>query len=294
MKIAIVFGFSEQGEYLAKRLILSFYEHVLKRSSSSCEIHVFPYKCNFAINNMKEFSPGMNRQECEAGGFDYLPFSKGIDWSEVPNSFQVHPIDCSDSSFVRFFLPDVAVYHDFAVNFSRDYDFVLYCHDDVIFKAAKTSLDDWTSVLDWDTEYSIIAELRATANYEISLRFHMCFVFVNVSKFFESSLSFMNDLVLMDGNKFKVYGNGGTGLLASVYAKKKGKPLWRPYIIDVHGVYRGIEITSEDKWFDHPGEIEWNRSQLLSEGSLLGKTEREYQNAKEYVQSYVRRYDLSD
>lgn len=292
-KIAITFGFSEQGKDLAKRLILSFYEHIFKKSKNY-EVHIFPYKCNFDIQNLKEFGKGMNNQEHEATGFDYLPFSHEPNWDDMPSIFQIKTQDCSKKSFEKFFLPDVAVYHDFATNFSHDYDYVLYCHNDVIFKPTTASLDDWVSILDWDTEYSIIAELRATANYEISLRFHMCFVFVSVQKFSESSLSFVNDLVLMNGNHFKVYGNGGTGLVASLYAKKERKPLWRPYIIDIHGIHRGIEITSKDRWFDHPGEIEWNRSRLLSEGSSADKTQQEYQKAKEYVHSYMRRYDISN
>lgn len=286
-KIAVVFGLSEQGEYLAKRLIFSFYEHIARQCSH--DIHIFPYECNFIISDMKKFSKGMNNQEHKAEGYSFEPFVKQVNWSDLPPKMNVTTVDCSDELFTPFFLPDVAVYHDFATKYSQEFDFVLYCHNDLIFSPTQVTLDDWTSILEWDSEYSFISELRSTANYDISLRFHMCFVFVNVQKFNESSLSFVNDYVLMDGQEFYIYGNGGTGLVASLYKKHPDKPQWRPYILDIHGVYRGREITTEDKWFVHPGEIEWNRSQPLSEGSSVERTKNEYIKAKDYVRLYKQR-----
>jgi len=291
-KVAIVFGFSEQGEYLAKRLIFSFYENIAK--STKHNVHIFPYKCNFIISDLKDFSNGMSHQENETKSYSFLPFAKQPNWNDLPQSIKVTSMDCSEKSFTPFYLPDVAVYNDFAVKYSQDFDFVLYCHNDIFFIPTEDSLNDWVSILEWDSEYSIIAELRATANYDLSLRFHMCFVFVNTLKFQESHLSFVNDYVLMNGRDFHIYGNGGTGLVASLYRKHPGCPRWRPYTINTHGVYRGREITSEDKWFMHPGEIEWNRSQPLSEGSSVDRTDVEYKKAKEYVLAYKRRYDIFD
>lgn len=60
-KIAVVFGFSEQGEYLAKRLIFSFCEYISGHCSH--DVHIFPYECNFIISDINKFSEGMNSQE---------------------------------------------------------------------------------------------------------------------------------------------------------------------------------------------------------------------------------------
>lgn len=296
-KIAIVFGYSEQGEFLAKRLLISLYEHAIKHSADLFDISVFAYRCNFIITKNEDFKQAMchaDRANKSTGSYIFAPFSKETAW-DLPINLPIHELDCSDDKFLTFFLPDVAVYHDFATKYAHDFDFILYCHNDLIFLANNQPLfKTLTEIVSWDSEYSIIAELRSTANYDISLRFHMCFIFANSQKFQEASLSFVNNHKLMNGDQFHVYGNGGSGLLASLYAKAPNKPRWRPYIIDVHGVYRGREITTPDKWFHHRGEVEWNRSRPVSEGSSIQRTLDEYKKAEDYVNNYKRRYAILD
>jgi len=288
-RIALTFGFSEQGVNLAKRVIISFYKHVLSNSSKQHTVDIYPYKCNFKITDLKEFTKNMKHQELPDNPqtYEYTSFSSPTwDFPKWPGN--ICEQDCSIESFQKVYLPDVAVYHDFATKYASNYDYVLYCHDDVTFTDSPTgTLDRWIEIVADDSPYSIIAELRTTANFDLSIRFHLCFVFTNTLKFTESSLSFVNDLTLMDGNKFHIYSNGGSGLLTSLYVKQAGKPQWKPYLIDVHGIFRGKGVTDEDKWFHHRGEIEWNRHQSLSEFSSNQNTKQGYKEADEYVNRWI-------
>jgi len=299
LKVAVVFGFSDQGEYLAKRIIMSFCENVLGSSKGQYQMHIHPYRCNFEIMKFKKFNKGLRFLEspptCDT--YQFSSAQKSTNWSDLDKwEIEITEHDCSlISNFVPSCFPDIAVYHDFATKHSNNFDYVAYCHNDIEFIRSKTgNLDAWTEIVGFDSEYSIIAELRATSNYNISIRFHTCFVFVNSDKFRESQLSFINDLKLIDPSQYHVYSNGGNGLLASFYRRKDNKPLhetqWRPYLLDIHGIYRGKEIISTDKWFNHVGEVEWNRHMPLSEGSSIQRTENEYKKAKEYVLAYKQRH----
>ncbi len=197
---------------------------------------------------------------------------------------------CSSDKFIPFYLPDVAVYHDFVTKYAQDYDFVLYCQNDIIFQNStkEKALDHWTNILRYDSEYSIIAEMRTVCNHNLSLRFHCCFIFTNTKKFCESKLSFINNDQLIDPAKFNIYANGGTGLLTSFYKKHDTKSNWRPYLINIHGVYRDRSIMkNKDKGFDHIAAVEWNRKQDLSEGGSVERTQKIYKEANEYVTKYL-------
>lgn len=262
--LAIVFGYSDKGLSLSKQLLLSFYRNIYQDSSV---VDVYSYLCNFEITDFASFRPGLEQQdkECDPNSYRY----KESDNPDSANDFKdlhfwpgaIYPQNCTKSSFLKFYLPDVAVYHDFVSQSMSSYDYVLFCHNDIKFVKNNNALNEWMQILSDDTRYSIIVEPRFICSQDISARFHMCFVLVNTKKFLESKLSFINDLTLMDGSRFKVYSNGGSGLLASCYSKEN-QTNFQPYLLDVHGFFRNHE-TKPSKWFDHIGGVEWKNNPAI-------------------------------
>ncbi len=290
-RIAIVFGHSEWGIDLSKQLLLTFYDQVISITNTYYTVDVYPYLCNFVITDINSFCKGLNYQELDIDpdSFRYDPPSEE-NWTEYFNSISwagtIRPKNCYNKDFLKFYLPDVAVYHDFATKYADDYDLVLYCHNDIVFEnpEKKDLLEDWSKILAYKSQYSIIAEMRAICNKDFSLRFHCCFILTNTRKFNESQLSFINDHELINGNDFYVYSNGGTGLLSSFYRKQDDKPRWQPYLISTHGVYRDITINDKnDKWFNHICGVEWNRTRNMSDGGSVERTKSIYNQAKKRV-----------
>ncbi len=281
-RVAVVFGFSDQGEFLAKRLMISFIEVVSK--NSGCSVDFYPYECNFTMTNSEQFEKAITFADNEfKNSYSYEPFIKNVKWDCLPEwKGDVITKNCIDQ-FSQHYLPDISIYHDFSQKYARQYDYVLYCHNDIIFTGG--SLNEFIRILSPKTEYSIIVELRATANFDISLRFHMCFVFVNQDKFEQASLSFVNNYSLANYEDYQVYRNGGSNLLSSFY-RKKTCPKWRPYLLDIHGSFLGEpghEIFDSQQWLIHKRAVEWNRSQNRRPRYVA----ESYAEAREYVNDYL-------
>ena len=292
IKMAIVFGYSDQGINLAKQLLLTFFQHA-RFNTEEYEIDPYAYACNFRITDEKAFKERMlhpEQQDLTCIRFDSCSRKIEDDFKEFlfwPGN--IHILNASGSDFRSALLPDVAIYHDFATKYAQDYEYVLYCHNDLVFQPSKLRIPDrWINIVADNTKYSIITEMRAICNKELSLRFHCCFIFVNQKKFHESRLSFINDHQLIDPHEFHVYANGGSALLASFYAKSN-ETTWQPYLLDTHGTYRDIDIdrTQNDCWFNHLAAIEWNREEARSEGGNPQRTQEAYDQAEKYVKTLL-------
>ncbi len=291
MNFAIVFGTSEQGISLSKQMLISCYKNVYNGKN---QIDAYSYICNYRVTDVKSLSAFFNKKQKEPSGFTYdAPSTEHLTLFDDMQSFWPGNIYVKNTTnnFDHFYLPDVAVYHDFASKYAPDYDLVLYCHNDIIFTCSGV-LDKWINILSYESKYSIITELRAVANKDISVRFHCCFILTNTKKFEESGLSFINNLKLIDEDKYYSYANGGGGLLASFYDKKNNTK-WQPYLLDTHGTYRDIDIKSEDKWFNHLAAIEWNRKMSLSEGGNPARSAEAYKQAELFIRGFLEPLDNS-
>lgn len=197
-KIAIVLSFSEYCYELCRQCIATCWR-AATLSKSGGEYHFFCYECNYALAIGKSF-----------------PFKRHVDLrADLPIDAEITQRDSSQLEWVRH-LPDITAYHDFAVNDLDNFDYALFCHNDVYFK--KHNIFDTLLRIINDPEYNIVAELAVACNNDLSLRFRPSLIFVRTDKFRRSQLSFINnDEIFTDIRKYLITHDGGAELLASYY-----------------------------------------------------------------------------
>ena len=219
-KIAIVLGFSESCQALAIQCILSCCK-ALALCQNKYEIYFYPYKCNWVRNQQRA-----------------NPFSSYVDFANMLPGLDME-FCIQDASQIKWDspLPDISIYHHFTNVFLDDFDYVLYCHNDIFFRPLPF-MDRATNVL-CDERYNIIADTSLSCNQDLSARFQPSFILVKRDKFREANLSFCNEhKILSDEMKaYPIQIDGGGGLLASYYSKNN--------TIDA------MPFTRVKQWFRH-------------------------------------------
>ncbi len=234
-RLAIVFGFSERCIPIAKQMLLSFDKNVLSEANQSLEVDVHAYQCNFSFSTPRIFPDGTSV---------YSPFTINYQFEDIVEHtpdlrFIMHK--CSDEEFKPFGLPDIAVYQDFCDKYIHDYEYILFCHDDIAFFKKTLMLDQMMELLDGN-RFNIITRVSFNCNEDISIRFHPEMIFIKSSAFVEAKLSFVNDYQIMDPKKYRLCHkgelDGGAQLLFSYY-HVNNNTRGRPY------------STTPESWYSH-------------------------------------------
>ena len=202
-RIAIVTSFSEAGLPLLKQCIISCHQ-CMKLFTGEAEFTVYAYECNWTATK------------------DFVPFSKTVSVSdEIAIDIPIVQKDASAIVNPHTILPDIRIYHDFATHHLDDFDYALFCHDDIVFNETIDLFSAMIKEVD-DPLYNIIAEAHLQCQYYLSVRFYPHFIFVRTDKFRDANLSFCNDLRLISEDDFRLYPlieDGGAGLLNSYYSR---------------------------------------------------------------------------
>jgi hypothetical protein len=195
-KIAIVFGFSEHCFELARQLIVSALK-TAQLSNLDASYHIFAYECNYNLASKHADPFQKTRTFKDMPGEIHQRSSVGLKWGSV--------------------LPDIVIYDDFVNTTLDDYDYTLFCHDDIYLKRYPV-FKDLVAIID-QPNTNLIAEPSVACLRDMSIRFRPAFVFVRTDKFRQAQLSFINDYKIMneDVKYFPIEMDGGAGLLASYY-----------------------------------------------------------------------------
>jgi len=209
-KIAIVFGFSESCYELARQLIVSCYK-AASLSQIDSSYHFIAYECNYnpAIRKSDPFLKHHNLQR------------------DIPLDIEIHQLDSSKIMW-NTWLPDIVVYHDFANHYMDEYDYTLFCHDDIYLKRHPV-FEEIIHKVD-DPTIGIVAKPVVATGRDLSIRFRPSFIFTRTDKFKDANLSFINEYEIMhkDIKAYPIYDDGGAGLLASYY-NSNNTTKWLPF-----------------------------------------------------------------
>lgn len=230
-KIAIILGSSERCIPLVRQFLLSFHNNVISLVKNDIEFYVHLYKCNFNINNENYFQHRIV-SDIDKQSFSFSPFVNKIQLDDLPiPNLQIIIHDCSSSDFKQHFpLPDIAIYQDFCDKFvynKTEYSYLMFCHNDIVFSQQTDMIDRMIFLLD-GSRYDIISKCSANFNNDISMRFHPAMIFIKSNVFQLSNLSFINNLQMFNRNDFRIFTDGGAGLMASYYHKSNNNGK-RPY-----------------------------------------------------------------
>lgn len=202
-KIAIILAFSEYCYELCRQCVATCWR-AANLSKPGGEYHFFCYECNY---NLVSGKPS--------------PFKRSVDLhSDIPIDAEITQRDSSQLEWTRR-LADITVYHDFSINDLDDFDYALFCHNDIYFKKHNT-FDELLSRIN-DVAYNILAETALTCNQDdLSLRFRPSFIFVRTDKFRQANLSFINEHEIFtdDLRKYNIRHDGGAELFASYYSNQ--------------------------------------------------------------------------
>lgn len=224
-KIAIVLGFSEYCHELCRQCIATCWR-AITLSKSGSEYHFFCYECNYDLTRGKS-----------------SPFKKPIDLrSDLPIDAEITQRDASRLEWISR-LPDITIYHDFAINDLDNFDYALFCHDDVYFRRNNT-FDELIQVI--NAKHDIVAESAVAFGKDISIRFRPSFIFVRTDKFRNANLSFINEheIFVDDFKKYPIKYDGGAELLASYYSNRNSSEA-SPFSSFPHTWYRHLRINSD-------------------------------------------------
>lgn len=225
-KLAVIVGSSERCMPITEQFLLSFHRNVA--SQTDCEIDIHFYKCNFTILN-RAYHVHRIQTTVPPDSFAFQPFANAVDFTKLGlDGLNIIEHDCSNPDFVRHFpLPDIALYQDFCDKYIRDYDYAMFCHNDIVFFHKTDMIDRMIALLNGN-RYDIVARTSVNFNEDISIRFHPAMIFVKTSTFGACNLSFINNYSLLNRDDFRIYTDGGAGLLASYYHNSNQNP-GRPY-----------------------------------------------------------------
>jgi hypothetical protein len=241
-KIGIVLASSERCWSLVEHFLLTFNSNVLPHiTTKDIQITSHIYKCNFNIIDINQFGASRTTRNVPVNSFSYSSFKSNPSLHNFNLKFDTFIEDCStnDFKYKSFYLPDIAVYQDFYDKHFRDYDYLMFCHNDVAFYNPTDMIDKMLFLLN-GTQYNIVCNCSANFNNDLSLRFHPAMIFIKSSTMQICNLSFINDLDLFN-TEFRIFPDGGAGLLASYYHQNnKG-------ILRVNKPYSDLPSS----WFTH-------------------------------------------
>lgn len=151
---------------------------------------------------------------------DIRPFSVSVDLQKELSiqGLEIVQVDAQTIDRSGSLLPDMQVYHHFANNFLLDFDFALFCHDDIVLNE-NIALFDEMLILANRPLCAFIAEPHVECLETLSVRVYPHFIFIKTSTFFELKLSFINEYqIFAQGLRCRPPSNdGGAGLLAACY-----------------------------------------------------------------------------
>jgi hypothetical protein len=224
MRIAVITAFSERAVPLVKQCIVSCYQCM--RQAKDIEFCFYVYECNWVGEDKRFYQKPITTrtdEEQPTVEFPIQPFSRPIDLApELDIDVPIVQLPASHLTSPHTFLPDMLVYQDFADHYLDDFDYTLFCHDDIIFN---DQIDLFSEMLNYLNSSSalILAEPHLECYDYISVRFYPHFVFVGTKTFRDLNLSWVNDLCVIDTDTYKVrpvYNDGGAALFASYYHKR--------------------------------------------------------------------------
>jgi hypothetical protein len=236
-RFAIVTGFSERCLPLIKQCIVSCCE-CIKKFPDPASFHFFIYECNWVGDPYTSVTltqrPGGMRPQVEK---PVLPFSQKIQLSSellLPQNVKLTQLDGADLRSSLTWLPDMLVYQDFCDKYMDEFDFVLFCHDDIFFNE---QYDLFTYLVkQFATQLppvNLVGETHLECFDYVSARIYPHFVFAKVDRFRELELSWVNEFPLFaDGIVARPpYHDGGASLLASYYRKAREGQIAKPLSI---------------------------------------------------------------
>ncbi len=201
--LAIVTAFSEDGYPVLKQCLASCDQCIAKDAHLNIEVTAFCYECNWDPYHKSPMRP----------------FEKNI---SIVDDFPLKHIKLNqkkasivDLKYTR--LPDIAIYDDFARKYLDDFDYVMFCHDDIHFNDISV-FSEAINILS-NNKYNIIATPVIDCTEYLSIRYRPHFIMVHSKKFRESNLSFANEYTMLDlkYNVVRPGADGGAGLLCSQF-----------------------------------------------------------------------------
>lgn len=246
-KIAIIIGSSERCMPMTRQFLLSFHNNVIPYVKSNIEFHVHLYKCNFNIESENYFRHRIV-SDVDKESFSFNTFLNEIQFDKIPiPNLRIITHDCSSQDFKNHFpLPDIAIYQDFCDKFvcnKNDYSYLMFCHNDIAFFEKTDLIDSMISLLD-GSRYDIITKCSTNFNNNISIRFHPAMIFIKSITFQLSYLSFINNFKIFDNENFRIFTDGGAGLMSSYYHKNNNS-IKRPYTDIPHTWFQHIRALGD-------------------------------------------------
>lgn len=210
-RIAIVTAYSEACLPLLKQLVVSCYGSI--SNLPDYEFVIYAYQYNWIPS--QNWSQGKMIEPLDA-----RPFGKVVDLArELP----LRRLDFVQKDAVQIdhsgsLLPDIKVYHDFALHHLADFDYALFVHNDIVINDRYSVFTEMISILR-EGVLAFIGEPHIDCREAISVRIYPHFIFVASNRFREYELSFINDYQIFDAGMRcrSVMMDGGAGLLASCY-----------------------------------------------------------------------------
>lgn len=223
-KIAIVTAYSEACLPLLKQMVISCYG-AMGPMREQYEFVVYAYQYNWIP--AQNWAHGKIVQPIDA-----RPFTRTIDLSrELPlQHLELVHKDAMQIDHSGSLLPDIKVYHDFALHYLSGFDYALFVHNDIVLNDRYSVFSEMISILR-EGVLAFIGEPHIDCREALSVRIYPHFIFVASTRFREYDLSFINDYPIFDASiKCRpVIMDGGAGLLASCY-RDNGKPIGvQPY-----------------------------------------------------------------
>lgn len=219
-KIAIVTAFSERCSPLVKQFIVSCHLSA-SQYKELADFHYFVYECNWIGEHSSVLLQPLTQRVQFKTLQPFYSFSKPVNIKEellLPNC-EFTQLDASNLNSAYSWLPDIVTYQDFCDKHIQGFDYVLFCHNDIIVNSKKNVFSNLVSTMERIEELAVIGETHLECYDYISARIYPHFVFVKVPKFIEYKLSWANEYNIFDKN-MKIrdpYNDGGAGLLASIY-----------------------------------------------------------------------------
>ena len=219
-KIAVVTAFSERCSSLVKQFLVSCHLSASKYIELA-DFHYFVYECNWIGEHSSLKIDEITRKPQAEFLRPFYEFSKPIQINNellLPNC-EFTQINASELNSIYSWLPDIITYQDFCDKYINEFDYVLFCHDDIIINDKKNLFSSLIATAERNSEIAVIGETHLECYGYISARIYPHFVFIKTSKFLEYKLSWANGYRIFD-NSLKSrdpYNDGGAGLLASIY-----------------------------------------------------------------------------
>lgn len=218
-KIAVVTAFSERCIPLIKQFIVSCYKTSLLYSKA--DFHYFVYECNWIGDSPSLAAVPLTTRSPIKINKPFFVFSKNVNLTaELGLGCHITQLDASGLTNEYSWLPDIITYQDFCDHHMKDFDFVLFSHNDIV---VNKDVNVFKQLVSLATNHSICCDTHLECFDYISARIYPHFVFTKVSTFMGHQLSWANSYKIFDDNLVgrSPYNDGGASLLASIYRKGK-------------------------------------------------------------------------